>query len=300
MKRNLNFKARFVIIFNYLTIFHCFNWLSDKSYLRLSYRIHMGRKLDLNNPKSLTEKIQWLKLYNRNPLYTTLADKCSVKLWVKEKIGKDITIPTLGVWSRFEDIDFSNLPEQFVLKTTHDSGGVKIIKEKSNVNYESLKKWFNRRLKKNMFFWGREFVYKDITPRIIAEPYMEDKKYGELRDYKFFCFGGTPRIMYVATERQKGEAKFDFFDMKYNHLNLLNGHPNATIQPEKPESFELMKEYAAILSKDFPFVRVDFYEINDVPYLGEMTFYHMCGFLGFTPDEWDYKMGEWLVLPEFQ
>ena len=218
-----------------------------------------------------------------------------MKEWAKEIVGKDISIPTLGVFDSFEEIDFSCLPESFVLKTTHDSGGIKIIRNKEEIDFEAMKDWFNRRLRRNMYYWGREWAYKDIKPRIIAEPLMEDSQYGELRDYKFFCFHGEPKIMFVASDRQKKEeTKFDFFDMDYHHLNILNGHPNAKTPPEKPASFEMMIDYAKRLSKDIPFVRIDFYDISGKPYLGEMTFYHNCGFVNFTPEEWDNKMGSWL------
>lgn len=294
----LNGRDLISIAFNKLVLAHCFDKLSDESFLKLAYRVHMGRRLNLTNPQRLTEKIQWIKLYDRNPLYVTLSDKASVKEWVNNRIGSNICIPTLGIWDSFSDIDFSALPDSFVLKCTHDSGSIVIIRDKSQITREQLEKHFARSLGKNMFYWGREFVYKSIHPRIIAEPYMEDSVYNELRDYKFFCFHGRPRIMFVASERfnEETETRFDFFDMDFNHLKLLNGHPNADTPPAKPRSFELMKQYASVLSEDIPFVRVDYYEINGQLYFGEMTFYHNCGFVGFEPDSWDYEMGSWLSL----
>ena len=214
MKSRIIIKEYFDILYNKLVLAHLLDWMNDKSFLRLSYRVHLGKKLHLDSPKKLTEKIQWIKLYDRNPLYTKLADKYDVKIWAKERLGQDISIPTLGVWNKFEDIDFSTLPNSFVLKTTHDSGGIKIVRNKSDLNTESMKAWFDQRLQKNMYYWGREWAYKDIKPKIIAEPLMVDSRYGELRDYKFFCFNGVPKIMFVASDRQKAEeTKFDFFDM---------------------------------------------------------------------------------------
>lgn len=168
------------------------------------------------------------------------------------------------------------------------------------MDIDELRDNFHRSLGKNMFYWGREFMYNEVKPRIIVEPYIEDEKYHELRDYKFFCFNGEPKVMFIASERlnKATETRFDFFDMDFNHLDLLNGHPNADVPPAKPESFDEMIAYSRQLAKDIPFVRVDWYEINGKPYFGEMTFYHNCGFVGFEPEGWDEKMGSWVTLPE--
>lgn len=297
---HLSMREIIAIVFNKIILAHMLDWLNDKFFLQCSYYVHMGKKLNLNNPVTLTEKIQWIKLYDRRPLYTQLSDKAQVKKWVNETLGQDICIPTLGIWDSFDQIDFSTLPERFILKCTHDSGSFTKIENKQNMDYNSLEKRFKHYLGKNMFFWGREFVYKEIKPRIIAEPYMEDVETGELRDYKFFCFNGEPKIMFVASERQNRltETRFDFFDINYNHLELLNGHPNAENIPSKPHSYEQMIKDATKLSHNIPFVRVDFYEINGKRYFGEMTFYHNCGWVPFEPNTWDIKMGNWLHLPQ--
>ena len=276
-----------------------FNWVSDKSYLKIAFWARMHKKLDLEHPKSFSEKLQWLKLYDRNPRYTQLCDKYEVKAIVGDIIGHEYLIPTLGVWEKFEDIDFSKLPERFVLKCTHDSGGVLVCKDKSKLNYKKVHRKINACLRHN-FFWGmREWPYKDIKPRIIAEQYMEDNASGELRDYKFFCFDGKVKALFIASDRmtQGEETKFDFFDADYNHLPFRNGHPNASVLPNKPLNFDKMKELAAQLSAGYPQVRVDLYEVNGKVYFGELTFFHWSGMTPFEPEDWDYKFGEWLTLP---
>lgn len=277
-----------------------YRYMSDEAYLKRKYRIVFGKELDLEHPKTYFEKLQWLKLYYRNPLFTQLVDKYSVKQYVAEKIGAEYIIPTLGVWDRFEDIEFDKLPNQFVLKCTHDSGGLVICRDKDKLDKEAAKKKIERCLKKNFYWVCREWPYKDVKPRIIAEQYLEDRKTNELRDYKFLTFGGETKIMYIASERQKpGEdVKFDFFDLDFHHLDIKNVHDNAEIIPEKPNTFETMVRLANALAEGIPHVRVDFYEVNGKIYFGEMTFSHMGGFAPFTPSKWDDILGSWLNLPE--
>lgn len=274
-----------------------FNFLPDKAYLKFMFRVNIGKKLDLDNPKTFNEKIQWLKLNDRKDIYTTMVDKYEAKNYVAEKIGEEFIIPTLGVWDKFEDIDFDKLPEQFVLKCTHDSGGLVICRDKSKLDIKNAKTKINKCLKKNYYKHGREWPYKNVKPRIIAEQYMEDSNTGDLPDYKFFCFNGVVKAMFIATERfGKEETKFDFFDENFNHLPFTNGHPNADNPLKKPEQFEKMKELASVLSKGIPQVRVDFYEINNKIYFGELTFSHWGGMVPFNPEEWDEKMGEFIKL----
>ena len=278
-------------------------WLSrlipDEIYLKVLFYGYVGYPLCIQLPQTFNQKLQWLKLYDRNPLYTTLVDKYAVKKWVADKIGEQFIIPTLGVWEKFEDIDFDKLPNQFVIKCTHNSGGLAICRDKKKFNYQSAKKKINHSLKYNFFWNGREWPYKNVPRRIIAEQYMEDKKTKELRDYKFFCFNGMPKMLFVASDRQNSneETKFDFYDINFNHLPFTNGHPNSKKSIEKPQNFELMKELANKLSQDIPHVRVDFYEINGQVYFGELTFSHWSGFMPFSPCEWDKKIGDWLILP---
>lgn len=285
---------KFVIYANYFPIGHI---IPDSLFLKCLYKNNIGKRLDLKNPKTYNEKLQWLKLYDRKPLYTTLVDKHEVKKYIADKIGEEYIIPTLGVWDRFEDIDFASLPDQFVLKCTHDSGGLVICTDKKKLDIEAAKEKINRCLKRNYYWHGREWAYKNVKPRIIAEKYMEDSQTKDLRDYKFFAFDGKAKVLFVATERQaESETKFDFFDMDYNHLPFTNGHPNADVLPEKPVAFDEMRTLAEKLSVGIPQVRVDFYYVNGKVYFGEMTFFHWSGSVPFDPEEWDYKMGEMINL----
>lgn len=273
--------------------------MPDEAFLKRMYRIHMGRELNLENPKVYTEKLQWLKLHDHRPVYTTMVDKYAVKQYVAEKIGPEYVIPVLGVWDRVEDIDFDALPDRFVLKTTHDSGGIVVCKDKSTLDVSAAKRKLNYFLKRNYFDNNREWPYKNVPHRIIAEAYMEDSKYQELRDYKFFTFGGVPRVLYIAQGRGRGEPTVaDFFDMEFNHLPFTIDHDMAAVPPEKPVCFEEMKRLAAILSQGTPQLRVDFYEVDGRVYFGEMTFFHCSGMDGFHPEEWDRTFGDWVTLPE--
>lgn len=278
------------------------NCLSDKAYLSLRYRLVFNKKLNLKEPLTYNEKLQWLKLYDRKLIYTRLVDKNEVKKYVADIIGEEYIIPTLGVWDSFEQIDFDVLPDQFVLKCTHDSGGLVICKDKVLLDKTAAKEKISKCLKRNYYWHGREWPYKNVRPRIIAEKYMQDAKEREedaLTDYKFFCFDGEPKAMFIATDRAKEdtETKFDFFDMVFNHLPFTNGHPNSDKTIQKPEQFELMIELAKKLSEGFPQVRVDFYEAEGKIYFGEITFSHWSGMVPFEPDEWDYIFGSWIKLP---
>ncbi len=288
------------VLYVFFRDFHLNKLLTDKQYTQLQYRVRTGHKLNLNNPQNYNEKLQWLKLYDHQPIYTTLVDKYAVKDYVKEKVGEKYIIKTIGVWDRFDDIDFKSLPNQFVLKTTHGGGntGVVICRNKQQFDINGAKEKIERSLKRNAYLISREWPYKDVPRRIIAEEYMEDIKTGELRDYKFFCFNGEPKALFVASERQKrDEPCFDFFDTDYNHLDLRCSHPLADVPPEKPESFNEMLELARALSKGFPHVRVDLYDINGKPYFGELTLYHWEGLMPFYPESWNDTFGSWLNLP---
>lgn len=274
--------------------------LPDELYLKWIYYLETGNKLNLENPQRYNEKLQWIKLYDRNPLYTILADKYKVKEVVSEKIGAEHVAKCYGVWDKAEDIEWEKLPNQFVLKTTHDGGnnGVFIVKDKSIVDKTKLCRNINKSLHRDVFLLGREWPYKDIPKRVFAEEYLEDAT-GELRDYKFFCFDGEVKYLFIATERQTGgEVKFDYFDADFNHLDIVQHHPMSSKKIEKPAMFEQMKELAAKLSKGIPAVRVDMYEVNDRIYFGEYTFFHHGGMVPFHPDKWDIIWGEQIHLPE--
>ena len=285
-----------------LSYYGFYRHLDDDTFLKRKYYACTGRELNLKDPKTYNEKIQWLKIHDRKPIYTTMVDKYAVKEYVSQVIGEEYIIPTIGVWEKFNDIEFDKLPDQFVLKCTHDSGGLAICKDKATFNKKLAKKKISRSLKRNYYQTGREWPYKNVKPRIIAEQYMEDEKTAELRDYKFFCFNGEAKMIFIASDRQTvgEETKFDFFDMEFNHLPFTNGHPNAKVMPEKPVCFDKMRELAEKLSAGIPHLRVDFYEVNGKVYFGELTFSHWSGMMPFDPEEWDYKIGEWLKLPAIE
>lgn len=276
-----------------------FCWLPDKTYLTILYRLCMGRSIDWNNPQTYTEKIQWLKINDRKPFYSKLVDKYEVKRIVSEIIGDAHIIPTFGVYDNAEDIDFEQLPNQFVLKCTHDSGGIIVCKNKSLLNKKEVIKKLNNSLKRNYFHRYKEWPYKDVTPRIIAEQYINnDEDNDDLKDYKFFCFNGSPKVLFIASDRNKigEETKFDFFDTDFKFLPFTNGHPNSKQVIEKPKNFDKMLEISAKLSVNFPHIRVDLYNLNGQIYFGELTFYHWSGIVPFNPEIWDYKLGEMLDL----
>ena len=273
--------------------------IPSKLWLSYNFKRKMGYPMDWKNPKTYSEKLQWLKVYDKNPLYTALVDKYEVKKYIADAIGEEYIIPTLGVWDSFDEIDFDTLPDRFVLKCTHDSGGIAIVKDKTTFDKEKARKQFKIAMARNPYTTNREWPYKNVKPRIIAEQYMENEETHDLRDYKFFSFNGETKAMFIATERasETEETKFDFFDMDYNHLDFRNGHPNAEKWPAKPQNFEKMRELANKLSVGIPQVRVDFYEVGGRVYFGEMTFFHWSGMKPFEPAEWDRTFGDWITLP---
>lgn len=275
--------------------------LSDREYLEKKFYAMLGYSLDLSNHQTFNEKLQWLKLYDRKPEYTMMVDKYKVREYIKEKTGEEYLIPLLGVWDKAEDIDFDALPNQFVLKCNHNSGlGMYICKDKSKLTENQIKairKNLAKGLQQDYYLTGREWPYKNVPRKIIAEKYMEDET-GQLRDYKFYCFNGEPKIIMINRDREIGKTKADYFDMDFNWIDLKWGYEHALVKPSKPINFEKMKELAAILSKDIPELRVDFYEVNNKIYFGELTFFDGSGFDKIEPKEWDEKLGEWITLPQ--
>ncbi len=270
---------------------------SDRLYLKLLFPLKVGYKLNLKKPKTYNQKLQWLKLNFREKYLTKLVDKYAVKEHVKKEIGEEHVIKNYGVWDEFDQIDFNKLPNQFVLKTTHDQGGVVLCKDKSTFNLEGAKKKINRHLNNNIFNRTREWPYKNVEPRIIAEEFIVDESETELRDYKFFCFHGEPKALFIATERQKEtEVKFDYFDIEFNHLDIVQVHPKSGKTFSKPKNYDLMVEIARKLSKGLPHVRIDLYNVNGRILFGEYTFFHHEGMKPFHPKEWDYKFGSWIDL----
>ena len=271
--------------------------MPDKLFLTLKYYQKFGNWINWKNPQTFNEKLQWLKIYDRNPLYTTMVDKYAVKDYVSNIIGDEYIIPTLGVWYHFDDINFDELPDQFVLKCTHDSGGLVIVKDKSKLDIDVARRKIEDSLKTDYYMVGREWPYKNVKPRIIAEKYMVDQFENELMDYKFFCFDGKVKCSYVCTDRfTESGLKCTFYNREWEKMQIEHGYPKSDAEIHKPLKYDEMLDIAEKLSKNIPFLRVDFYEIQEKIYLGELTFYPQCGFGKFEPSGWDKKLGEWIKL----
>lgn len=275
--------------------------IPDKLYLMYAYRKNFGYSLNLKNPKTFSEKLQWLKLYNRKDIYTKMVDKYEVRSYVASIIGEDYLIPLLGVWNKAEDIDFTKLPDTFVLKTTHDSGGIIICKNKEDLDVERTIAFLTKRLNNNVFDHNREWPYKNVVPKIIAEMYISDRESESLNDYKFFCFNGKVKCF-----------KIDYGRFTEHHANYYT--PNGELLPfgetvypplynhkeEMPDNLSEMLKIAEILSENHPFLRVDLYNVQGKIYFGELTFFPNSGMRTFTSKEWDLKLGEWINLQNIQ
>lgn len=272
--------------------------MPDNIYLKLRFRQYMRKKLNLKNPQSFNEKLQWLKLYDRNPFYTTLVDKYAVKKYVADLIGNKYIIPTFGVWDSFDEIDFDTLPNDFVLKCTHDSGGVIICRNKSTFNRQEAKEKLSLSLKTNFFKYGREWPYKNVPRRIIAEKFMQNNLDKDLKDYKFFCFNGKCKIFKIDFDRFTNHGA-NYYDARTKELLKFGEKvcmPNFEKSLEIPAQIDEMICLAEKLSRDISFLRVDFYVVNNRIYFGELTFYPASGFGEFIPNEWDEKLGDMIRL----
>lgn len=274
-----------------LKLINCLRFIPTKPYLKMVYKIKTGKKLNLKKPTTFCDKLNWLKLNELHPEYTQLVDKVGVREYIKEQIGEEYLFPIYGTWEHFRDIDFDALPDKFVLKCNHDSGSVKVITDKSAIDKEELNKFFEARLKMNPYVLGREYPYKDVKPCIIAEKFMTPDGEDDIKDYKFFCFNGEPVIMFIATDRST-DVKFDFFDMSFNHLDIVNIHDQSGLEIAKPAMFDEMKELAAKLSQGMKFVRIDLYEIAGKIYFGEFTFFHGGAFWPMNPEKWEKELGD--------
>jgi hypothetical protein len=271
--------------------------LSDRIYLKAQYFLKTGQKLNFDNPLLFNEKIQWLKLYDRHPEYSAMVDKYEVRKYVTQTIGEEYLIPLLGVWNTFDEIPFDTLPDEFVLKCTHDSGSIVICQNERTFDLTKNHNFFKNRLAINYYWKNREWVYKNIKPRIIAEKLMIDESGFELKDYKIFCFNGEPKIIQVDSGRFT-DHKRNFYspEWEYQHFSLkYPTDPHITI--EKPEPLELMLDLAGKLSAGKIHVRVDLYVIKSKIYFGELTFYHESGYGRFDPPEWNKVFGDWMILP---
>lgn len=276
-----------------------FPWMDDKRYIERMFKAKLGYELNLNNPRTFNEKLQWLKLYDRNPLYSVMVDKYAVKEYVANIIGEKYIIPTLGIWESAEDIDFASLPNQFVLKCTHDSHGIVICKDKHSLNINEAKKKLSKALKTNYYYFFREWPYKDVKPRIIAEKYMEDTNAGELRDYKFFCFNGVAKCFKVDFDRFI-DHHANYYDMNHNLLDMGECvcPPDHSRIIDLPENISDIGKLGEMLSDSIPFLRTDFYDIEGNIYFGELTFFPASGVGKFLNSETDLKLGTWMKLPD--
>ena len=274
-------------------------YLSDKDFLKKLYRLSFGKELNLEDPKTFNEKLQWLKLYDRKPIYTTMVDKFASKQYVSERIGEEYIVPALGgPWYSFDEIDFDALPDKFVLKTNHDSGGVMLCRDKATFDKEKARGFFERHLNKNYFWSCREWPYKNVKPCIFAEELMKDGDRDYLPVYKIMCFNGEPRIIQTIQNDKQPNESIDYFDTEWQVLPLRQNFPNSGCPLERPERLEKMLSLSRELSKDHAFIRVDWYVINGKVYFSEFTFYSDAGFAAFHPEKWDLIMGSWITLPE--
>lgn len=302
MNRYIRMVKQFVldpkVRFGYLTRAGFYNHMSDEEYLSRKYQLYFGQKLDLQNPQTFNEKLQWLKLYNRKPEYTVMVDKYKVREYIAQELGEEYLIPLLGVWDNPDEIDFDALPNQFVLKCNHNSGlGMCICKDKSELDISKVKVELRKGLKQDYYLTGREWPYKDVPRKIIAEKYMEDVS-GDLKDYKFYCFNGEMKFVMINFDRNTSRpTRADYFDRDFNWLDFTWGYSHAEVHPKKPEQFEKMVAIVEKLAKGLPHIRVDLYDCNGKIYFGELTFFDGSGFDKIEPLEWDYKIGKLLKLP---
>ena len=274
-----------------------FHLLSDKTYIELLYRCYFGKRLDLNNPLTFNEKQQWIKLYDRKDVYTKMVDKHLAKLYAAEKIGKEYVIKPYGVWSNFQDIDFDKLPNQFVIKCTHDSGSIVICKNKAELDVKKAKEKIERGLTTNPFYYGREWPYKNVVPKIIIEELLVDKKTGDLKDYKFFCFNGNVRCFKIDFGRFVNH-RANYYDRNCKLLPFGEDEcpPDESVCLDFPKEINDMIYLAEKLAEGTKFLRVDFYNVDGKIYFGEMTFFPASGFGTFTDAKWDRILGNWINL----
>ncbi|MGI5977402.1 MAG: ATP-grasp fold amidoligase family protein [Candidatus Limivicinus sp.] len=282
--------------FYYLTRLGLTDHMSDEAFLKKKFKLIFGYDLDLDNPKTFNEKLQWLKLYNRRPEYTMMVDKYKVRDYIKEKLGEEYLIPLLGVWDDPDEIDFDSLPSQFVLKTNHDSGGICICKDKSQLNVKKVKQKLKKSLSRDYYMSGREWPYKNIPRKIICEKYMEDESGSGLTDYKVLCFNGEPKLIELHRGRFSGHHTQDFYDTDWNLTEYSQiDSPGSGMELRKPEFSDEMIRLSRILAENIPHVRVDWYYVNGQLYFGELTFFDASGFSAFAGNQ-DLELGKMIKL----
>ena len=272
-------------------------FIPDAFMLRLEYAIKLRKWLNLKNPKTFNEKLQWLKLHNRKPIHTTMVDKITAKPYAAAQIGEEYVVPTLGVWDHFDDIDFDSLPERFVLKCNHDSGSVVLCRDKNTFDKDGARALLTRQLGHNAYYFGREWPYKNVKPQIFAEVFLQDGAYEFLPVYKIFCFNGQPKLIQTIQNDKQPDETVDYFDTDWKRLDIRQDFPNSADPVKKPEKLQQMLELAGKLSAGEPFLRIDFYVVNGKLYFSEFNFFTDAGFGEFTPESWDAVLGSWLNLP---
>lgn len=273
--------------------------LPDKLFVELQYFKYHHHLLNLKNPRTFNEKLQWYKLYYRNPLMIDLTDKYEVRKYIESKGLGSLLNNLIGVYDHPDAINFSELPKSFVLKATHGSGMNIICKNKENINWKKCRRIMAYWLKINYFNYGREWAYKNIRPRLICEKYLENEEFNELIDYKLYCYAGKPEVLFVCTGRYDTEGvKYNAYDLCWNRIYVNKGNPGSNLIIEKPDNLNSMIDIARKLSQGFPFSRVDLYSIKGKVIFGELTFYPDNGLNPFTPDEYNYFFGDFFILPE--
>lgn len=268
--------------------------LPDRVYISMKFRKNVGTWPNLRNPKTFNEKLQWLKLHDTDPVFTDMVDKYAVKKIITDKIGGQYVIPAYGVWDSFDEIDFDQLPDRFVLKTTHDCGGV-VICDKENLDRAAVKSFLERHQKMNYFYEAREKPYKNARPKILAEAFAGEPG-STLVVYKVLCFHGEPRIIQVIQDDKTKKETIDYFDAQWNLMPFRQNYPNSPEHMPRPQKLEQMLALSKALSQDRPFIRVDWYEVAGELKFSEYTFYSDAGWAAFHPACWDEKLGSWIHL----
>ena len=276
------------------------NWVPDSLYLKVLYRVIMGRKLNLKNPKEYNEKLQWLKLNDRKPEYSTMVDKYEVRGYIEDLLGDKYLIPCLGIYDSVDEIDIDALPDRFVLKCTHDSGSVEICKDKSSFDIEGARHRLSQAMKRNYYATYREWPYKYVKPRIIAEGYLEGDG-GDLKDYKVMCFNGEAKIIEVHENRfVEGKVHTQtFYDREWNIVPLTQVETVTVDRPsERPRQLEEILRLSELIAKNMYHARIDWYIEGDKIYFGEITFFDGSGFESFSTPEMERMLGDMINLPE--
>ena len=277
-----------------------FKVLPDKSYIKLKYYVNFHRRLNLKNPETFNEKLQWLKLYDRKDIYTTMVDKYAAKKYMANIIGEKYIVPSLGVYNNFDEIEFNKLPNEFVIKCNHGCGGLVIVENKNDLNIVETRKYIEKHLKTDYYSEHREWPYKNVERKVFIEPLLKNSDGSDLIEYNLFCFDGEPKIIMTCHGDKRIKRYNDFYDMDFKKLDLKCSYDCSDMVEDRPEKLDEMIEISRKLSKDIPYLRVDFFLVNGEVKMGELTFFHWSGYGKFSPKEWDYKLGKYINLPKIE